>query len=216
MKKGLLFSGAVAIVVSALAVVGLSTTAATDEYKFLARGLVIIGGDDLNVYFTHASGQADPDLSGIRNDISVSTAKIYKWTKDSSGKLVKKRVKSSSLVPGQEVVVNGVKKSNGVFVASWVVINDRSFTINGKLKAVERDAGKTDEGWITVEVGNSTYKQSQIVDKDVRMRINGTTKLSALGNVKLLDEVTANSQSVRVKGEVINSNHYAVSQFNEL
>jgi len=215
MRINKLWLGGALGLAAVLSLVAVGSTAATTSYEFLARGTVKTGGTDLNVYFTHTSPLAEADLAGQRSDISISTAKIYQWTLNSKGNLYKKPVKAGSLVPGQEVVIKGVKKSNGVFVANWVVINYRGFTINGKLTGVEKDVGYSDQGWVTIEVGNSTYKQSQLVDKDVKMRVDGNTAISSLGKSKNFDEVTVKNQSVRVKGTVVNG-QYALSSLTEL
>lgn len=212
----LLLGGGVVSLVAVLALVAIGSTAASTTYEFIARGIVMTGGSDLNIYFTHTSPLAESDLAGNRKDISVSTAKIYQWTRDAKGKLYKKPVKSSSLKPGQEVVVKGSKRSNETFAANWVVINDKSFTINGKLTARKLDTGSKDTGSITVQVVNSTYKSAALVGKDVEMRIDGATQISALGKTKQLDEVTAANQSVRVKGLVVDNSQFAVSTLNEL
>lgn len=193
MFKKVLFGGGVLLAVMTLAVVSSNSQAATDDYTFLVRGMVKENDQatkSINVYTTHASPAAKNDLAGNRQDFSLSTAKLLKWV---GGKKVP--VSLGSVTVGSEVVLSGVKKSDGSFRVSWLVINDRSFDVVGKLRNHDETLNM-----LTIEVGTSTYKQSTYVNKDVVFLYDETTEFMSLGTVIQQDELNADGQRVKVRG----------------
>jgi len=199
MFKKVLFGGGVLLAVMTLAVVSTSTDAASDDYSYLVRGIVKendTATKSVNVYITHASPSAKADLAGNRQDFSLSTATLLKWV---NGKKV--AVGQSAVTVGSEVVMKGVKKSDGSFRNQWLVINDRGFDVVGKLKEID-----TTKRMLQIEVGTSTYKQSLYVNKSIWFLYDDNTVFMSLGNVIETDDVNADSQRVKIRGIVVNGN----------
>jgi hypothetical protein len=223
-KTRLFIAGAVVATVVATFALTATTTQAAETV--LVRGIVKPGGaaDSINVYITHIATAADPSkIRGIRTDVNVAKATKYKWI-NKSGALTKTTV-TSNPTPEQEVVIRGTLLDDNRITASWIVQNYREFTIEGTLEGVTLDTGSTDEGYITVNVTSSkmrgitpakAFKETSLLKKDVRIRVNGQTSITAVGKAKHLDEVTASQQKVRVEGQVLDEASWVSSKLNEL
>jgi len=194
------------------------------DITFIGRGVVKPGGgsNSINVYWTLVPSAVER-IAGLRSDVSTSTATKYAWTVNSAGKLVK--TKTGSLpTPEKEVVIRGTLHDDDRVTASWVVKNYRQYKLEGTVQGVALDTGSSDEGWVTVNVTKSTFrnvlpaknfKNTKVVGNDILVRVNGLTKVMALGKTKHLDEVSASLQKVTVEGEVLNEDTWVSSQFNE-
>lgn len=196
-----LVMGVVAIsLVAALALWANKTNAGSDRYTFLIRGYVTkvdTVNNTVRVSATHTSPAATADLGGVPTDYNVKGAKFYKWTNG-----VKKRVSfTKSAVVGDEVVIRGAAKTNGNYNAAWLVVNEKDFEIVGKLRG--NDLNKKQ---LTVLVGTSTYKQTQFANKEVVVQYSNSTKFKAAGKDIDNDDVSANNQTVKVKGQIQSGN----------
>ena len=211
-------------VIAFVAMQAMQSNAASETV--LLRGVVKPGGatDSVNVYITFVASSADPSqIQGTRTDVNVANAKKYKW-QVVSGALTKVRT-TSNATPGQEVVLKGTRLSDGRINASWIVQNYRQFTIEGSLQEATRDTGKTDSGYVTVNVTSSkfrditpakAFKEAALKGKDLLIRIDGTTSITALGKAKGFDEVNAGQQKVRVEGQILDEANWGASKFNEI
>lgn len=192
----------------------------------LVRGVVKSGGavDHINLYITHVAEAPDPSaIRGTRTDVDVDGAKLYKWIVD-GGSLTKVRT-TANPVPEKEVVVRGTLKDDGRIGAVWVVQNYREFTVEGTFEGRELDTGYTDQGWATVNVDTSVFrnvtptkkfKEAALKGKDILFRVNGSTAITALGNAKSFEEVTGSGQKVRIEGALNDENVWVASKFYEL
>lgn len=192
---------------------------------FIARGVVKPGGgtNSINVYWTNVPAAVER-IRGVRSDVNTTNATKYVWNVNASGTLVKTKV-ASLPVPEKEVVIRGVLHDDDRVTASWVVTNYRQFKVTGTLQGINVDTGSTDSGWVTINGTTSIFrnvlpakdfKTAKVINKDLLVRVNGITKVTALGNAKILDEVTAAQQKVVIEGEVQNEDSWVASKFNEL
>ena len=206
MKNAIIAGGVIGLAVAAgIAVIGTQSLGATDVYKFLIRGIVTevtSSANSVTMYSTHVSDLAKTDLGGVVKDFNVKTTKFYKWA---GGK--KKRVTIGSVKVGDEVVMRGVKKSNGQFNVTKLTVNDRSFTIVGKLKKIDTTTRE-----LTILVGTSTYKQKTYVNKEVVMTYDDNTEFKSLGALINFDELVANNQKVKVIGAIVNDGQWEVTR----
>lgn len=222
-KHTVLWAGIMGLVVAG-AVAMLAGSSQAGE-AVLVRGIVKPGGasDSINIYITHVATAADASkIQGIRTDVDVTKAKKYKW-QEKSGNLQKVRT-TANPTPEQEVVVYGTLLSDNRITAAWTVHNYREFTIEGTVQAVTLDTGFTDQGYITINVTSSKlrdvvpahpFKETILKGKDLRIRVNGSTTITALGKSKLLDEVPESQQKIRIEGQMLDANRYAASTVNE-
>lgn len=212
--------------VAMLAVLALYASQSSAAGTVVIRGVVKPGGstDSVNVYITHVSSAPDPSaIRGLRTDVNVGKAAKYKW-EVKKGVLQKVRT-TSNPTPGQEVVIRGTLLDDDRITAAWMVQNYRQFSIEGNVADVKLDTGKTDAGWITINVTSSVlrdavptrlFKQSLLKGKDLRVRVDGTTNITALGKAKNFDEVSDNNQKVRITGQVLDEDTWYASNLNEL
>lgn len=179
----------------------------------------------MNLYVTHVTSA--PDASAIRGrvlEVNTSHAVKYKW-EVKSGALVKSRM-ASNPTPEQEVVLRGtLSDDSDSITAAWLVQNYRQFRIEGTLEGVTRDTGSSDEGWITVTITSSkfrnispakAFKETHLKGKDLRIRVNGLTDILSGGDSKELDDMDASQQKVRIDGQVLNEDSWAASALTEL
>lgn len=190
------------------------------------RGIVKDGGDSttINVYISHVLLAADPTkIRGLRTDVDVKNAKRYKWI---VVKGLLTQVRTTSIpVPGQEVIIRGTLRSDDRITASTVVTNYRDFVIEGTLEGRTLDTGKTDSGWVTINVTSSIFKgvtparkfkEASIKGTDLLIRVDESAAVTALGKGKHLDEVTANQQKVRIEGQLQDESTWTATKLNEL
>ncbi|HBE90303.1 MAG TPA: hypothetical protein DDW41_03785 [Candidatus Andersenbacteria bacterium] len=209
------------LVVTLMVLVGGDSKAA--DIVFTGRGIVKSGGasNSINVYWTVVPDAVER-IRGVRSDVNTSNAKKYKW-EVAGGSLIKRRT-TSQATPGKEVVIKGTLRSDDRVTGVWVVQNYRQFKLEGKIQGRTLDTGKTDEGWLTVNVTSSKlnnltattkFKESTVKGKDLRIKVNGQTSITALGKSKNFDEVTAGQQNVTIEGEVIDEDSWVASKVNE-
>lgn len=171
--------------------------AAAARYKFTVKGIVTeinVPGNTIRVNVKDASERARGDLLDKETDFNVRGAKYYRWV---NGK--KNRVSFTKMAQvGDQVVVYGTAKDNDQYNAAWVVRNDRSFTIIGKLRDYRED-----EKRLRVEVISSTYKANLYKGKDVWVEYDDNSKLFNNANSDMAwDALTASDQRVKVQGEI--------------
>jgi hypothetical protein len=220
-----------AILIGVVAVLGATTmlllggSSSAADITFIGRGVVKPGGDSnsINVYWTQVPAAVER-IRGVRTDVSTGGATKYVWEVNSSGSLVKTKT-SSMPTPEKEVVIRGSLHDDDRVTASWVVTNYRQFKIEGRVEGVSVDTGTIDEGWVTVNVTSSIFrdvtptrkfKETVVKGNDVRIRVNGLTTVTSLGRTKSLDQVSASEQNVTVEGEVQNEDSWVASKFNEV
>jgi hypothetical protein len=191
-------------VVSMYAAMG--DAAGSDRYKFTARGVVTevdVEGKNLKVNVTHISGKGADDLKGINQLFYASSAKVYKQV---SGK--DKRVTFRNLAVGQEIGFKGVAKTDDRYFITWARVNDRSFTVVGTLKEVDRNL-KTYKVGIT----SSTYRPDTYKNTDVIMNYGGNTVfVSNAGSELNADDVTAGSQKAKITGTVTDQGVWEIAK----
>lgn len=176
--------------------------AAGDRYSFVARGVITFINDDnsLDVSVTHVTGKGEDDLKGVKKTFkTVSTTKYYKIV---SGK--DKRITRKNLAAGQEIGFKGVAKDDDSYVITWLRVHDRTFTVVGKLKDVDRGLKE-----YKVAVTTSTYRPDTYNGKDVVMAYGGNTKFTSGGVERNADEVKVGDQKVRITGK-IDSNRWEI------
>ncbi len=224
LKRGLLALGAAGVALAITAAVFTQQSLAAENV--IVRGIVKPGGDanQINIYITHVQTSADNSrIRGIRTDVDLSKAKKFKMELKKNV-LVKRRTTSNPTVE-QEVVVWGTKLADNRIVAKMIVQNYRKFTIEGTVQGVTLDTGKTDEGYITVNVTSAkllgvkpvrAFKEKDLKGKDLRIRVEGSTAITALGNSKNLDEVSSGQQKVRIEGELLQESNWTATKVNEL
>lgn len=171
--------------------------AAGDRYKFLAKGIVTevnTTGNTIRVVATYASDQAKSDLLGTAIDYTVKGSTFYKWQ---NGK--KNRVTFTKVAQvGDEVVVYGAAKANGQYNASWVVCNDRSFSVIGKLREHKAEAKQ-----LRLEVISSTYKDAYYKNKEIWVEYGNNAKLYTNTNAEMnWDDLTVSDQRFKVQGSI--------------
>lgn len=183
------------IIIAAVALYAGFSHASGDRYSFTARGVITQVNDDksLDITVSEVSAKGVDDLKGVNQTFrTVTSSKYYKVV---SGK--DKRVTVNSLTAGQEVSFKGVAKDDDAYIVTWLRINDRSFSVIGTLKDVNR-TNKT----YTVAVKTSTYKPSTYNNKDVVMNYGGNTVFTSQGSPREADDVTSGEQRVKVTGKI--------------
>lgn len=199
-KKFLAVGGAVAVIVG----FAMSTPAfaSSDSYKFVARGNVIEvdkPNKTLTVNTTHASASAVDDLAGEVVEFNASAAKVYKWV---NGKKV--RVTLGGIPVGNEVVMEGAKRSEGRFNVSKITVNDNAFTVVGILRTHD-----TSNKTLKLDVSYSSYKSTSVVDKSVTFQYAGSTKFySRTGAEITKDDLGDGDQNIKIVGKVTNGNNW--------
>ncbi len=182
----------------------MSAEAATTRYDFLVRGTVVsvnYANKVMNVSATIASDRAKEDLLGKVIPYSVGKSSFFKWTLGEK----KGTTFAKGVVQGDEVVIRGSAKSDGSYVAQWVVTNDTAFTIIGKVQQHNKDAMK-----IRVVVSSSTYKESALKNKELVVLYNTGTKLyGGNGKAILADQIPEAQQYIKFTGRINNGNFIA-------
>lgn len=192
------------IVIAAVALYAGFSSAAGDRYSFTARGVITFINDDnsIDVSVTHVSGKGEDDLKGAKRAFkTVSTTKYYKVV---SGK--DKRVTRSNLAVGQEIGFKGIAKDDGSYVITWLRVHDRTFTVIGKLKDVDRGLKE-----YKVSVTTSTYRPGTYNGKDVIMNYGGNTKFTSGGVERNADEVKVGDQKVKITGTVTDHGKWEIT-----
>lgn len=190
---GLLFVGAVTI------------DAATDRYKFVARGTVTAVDGTLKtvtVSVTHITGKGESDLKGKTIVFKGASAKIYKTA---DGK--EKRIKLTNIAVGDELTMKGVAKSDDTYVLTWVRVNARSFELIGTLKSHDTALKR-----LTIAAKTSSYKPTTYKGKDVVVKYSDSTKFIANGKEVNADEIAKGDHKVKVSGKIV-GNEWEADRF---
>lgn len=194
-SKSLAF-GAVALVGVGALVAAMSVQAATDRYKFVARGTVTAVNGTLKtvtVSITHITGNGKTDLAGTTPVLKASSAKIYKIA---GGKDV--RIKLTNIAIGDELVVKGVAKSDGTYTLTWARVHTRSFALVGTLKAHDKALKR-----LTVATTSSSYRPTTYNNKDVVVKYSSSTKFTSGGVDVNADEINKGDHKIKVTGKVV-------------
>lgn len=207
MKKLFLLGGAIAAVMFALVVSTVTTRAATDRYKFIARGIVT-SVDQVNGTVKVDVNKATPakakdDLEGKNKEFVVDEAKTYLNT---AGK--DKRVTYKNIKIGQEIGMKGTAKSDDKYELYFVRIHDRSFQVVGLLKE-HNEANRT----LRILVTSSTYKPTVYkhgIEINLSYPENATFYEKTTKTPVSFGFVDPNDQKVRVTGVIENSSTWQV------
>lgn len=197
MNKKILLAGGIIVAIAGVALIT-PALASSNSYKFLVRGNVTEvdrANKTINVVTKHASESAKVDLAGSEVEFNTSAAAVYKWV---NGKKV--RVTLGGVVVGQEVVMEGAKRSEGRFNVSKITINDNSFTVVGVLR-------KHDEvkNALRMDVSYSSYKSAAVLGKRITIQYAGNTKFySRTGKEISEEELGTGDQNIQVIGKVVN------------
>lgn len=186
-----------------LAAVGVQ--AATDRYKFVARGTVTaIDGTlkTVTVSVTHITGKGETDLKGKTQVFKGSTAKVYKTA---AGKDV--RIKLTNIAVGDELTMKGVAKSDDTYVLTWAHVNARSFELVGTLKNHDTALKR-----LTIAAKTSSYKSATYKNKDVVVKYSGSTKFWSNGKELNADDIVKGDQKVKVSGKIV-GNEWEADKF---
>lgn len=193
--------------VAIIAVSSLYAQAAEGTYTILARMIVTevnVSGKTIDGYATHVNSAAKDDLAGVKQVYSVNGATFQKWV---GGK--KRVIKLNNVIVGDEIVVKGAGSRDSVPQITAVIVNDITFEAVGKLTGVTLDSGSVDAGTIKVQIAAKRFikggvKNTALDGKDVIFYVDATTDVTSLGGpARVLDEVPANNQLVKVTGERI-------------
>lgn len=194
---------ALVLAAAALIVVGLSSTkAASDKYKFTIRGDVTKvdrTNNTVTIYSRFTSADAKDDIAGNTIEFNVAGAKFYKY-KD--GKKVRTTLGN---VPVQsEVVAKGAKRGTDRYNISELTVNPNDFSLVGTVEGVNKG-----DKIITIQVTSSTYKESAIKGKDIKLYYGENTIFRNKELVQInADEIANNKEKAKVTGVVINGWKY--------
>lgn len=182
-----------AIIGVAAALAALPSFAASEDYPFNIRGIVQ-SVDKTNmkivVQGTKSSAKAVAETQSKEVQYSLKSVKIWKWE---NGKQVARNI--SFVKPNDEVVMIG-RKVSGTFVVDKLTINDRKFTVVGRVKDYN-----TAENWIKVRVGRSTLQHKGVVNTDIKFYYDDDTTCMRLGNEIDCSEIASENQGIRIDGE---------------
>ncbi|HLC49135.1 MAG TPA: hypothetical protein VJI96_01980 [Candidatus Andersenbacteria bacterium] len=194
MNKNFL-AGGVMVIFAGLATASV-VFASSDTYKFVVRGNVTEvdkGNNTVTVYTKHASAKAKDDLAGNTTEFNATGVKVYKWVK---GKKV--RVTLGGVPVGNEVVMEGAKRSEGRFNVSKITVNDNAFSAVGIIRG-QSTSNKT----LTVDVSYTDYKPTTFKDKRIIFSYGDNTKFYTKAGVEMnADEVANNDEQVKITGTV--------------
>ncbi len=200
MWKGRIFSWAVGAgalaLVAGLLTWGHQSQASSDNYVFLVRGIVTEVSHPANtvrMYATYTSAAGEGDLAGKELDYDVHGAVFYKWQNSKKNKVT--FTKSAQV--GDEIVMKGTKKGDRLSVA-WLVVNDRSFDMQGNLIDYDQD-----HMLMKLSVSSSTFKAERYVGKDVTVSYRDNTPFYARSGGEMEhDTLSADAQKVRIVGKM--------------
>lgn len=199
-------AGGASLLLGLLLIGAISIEAATDRYKFVARGTVTVVNSEqksLTVSITHITGKGESDLKGKTQTFKGSAAKVFKTGADGKDK----RIKITNVAVGDEVLMKGVAKSDDTFVLTFVKVNIRSFELVGTLKEHNQTLKR-----LTITVKTSSYKPTVYKNKDVVVKYSGSTKFSSGGRDINADEVVKGDHKVKVSGKIV-GNEWEADKF---
>ncbi len=209
MKKILFTSGIVAVLTVAVVAGTTVADAASERYKFTARG-TITAIDPTNKTIKVDVNKATPakaaaDMEGENKEFKVGDAKIYSYSNTTKKD---KRVTLGTLQIGQEIGFKGAAKTDDTFDASFIRIHDRSFTVVGVLQAHDQTART-----MTILLTSSSYKPT-IYKHGTTINLSypesATFYEKSIKTAVTFDTVDANAQKVQVKGAITGSNTWEV------
>lgn len=171
-----------------------ATPVFASDYPFVIRGNTDVKAPTAKiVYLTAktASSKATSETVGKNIGYSISNATVWKYVNG-----VLKETSKDAIKLSQELVLKG-NKIGSTFVAKQVIINDRTFDIIGKVKDIDTDL-KT----ITVLVVHSTYRESGIKNKNIKLTYDSKTACKRLGSSVGCSTVANKNQIIKGTGEV--------------
>lgn len=196
-------------VVAALALIN-SADAANTVYAFTARGVITDDNETdktIKVDITKIEGkaQAKTDLEGTNREIKVGTAKVLRVVQGKD-----KSATYKTLAIGQEVSFKAVKKDDDTYVASFIRINERTFTVIGTIDALDKTA-KT----MTIKAINSTYKPTTYKNGvKINMTYTDDTTFYEKGNIeRAVADISMDNQKVKVVGVIKSASTWEVAKF---
>lgn len=208
MKK--VFLLAVIAAISVAVVVGaLKTQAASDRYKFTARGIITTvdkNKETIKVDVNKATGgKSVDDLEGKTKEFKLDDAKFYQYNATTKKD---KRVTIGALVIGQEIGFKGTARTDDTYPLTFVRIHDRSFTVVGLIK------GHT-EGTRIIKIlfNSSTYKPSvykQGTEISMEYPEDATFYEKTTKTPITFGTVKANDQKVKVTGTIEGANTWKI------
>jgi len=198
---------AVALVATAFIGFAWHQALAADEYKFLVRGDIIdidTARKTVTVNSRHTSSAGENDLKGQDVEMNINQAIFYKY----DNKLNKVRATMGAFAPGDEVVISGVKKSEGNYTAAWMVRNDHKVNLRGILQGHD-----VEEGILEIDIdklvrpGNGQPYQPKSFVKGQRVKVHydkdSTKFVSRAGAHMEPDQVANNNEKITVEGIVV-------------
>lgn len=195
---------ALVLAAAALIAVGLTTTrAASDKYKFTIRGDVTKvdrANNTVTIYIRMTSPDAKDDMAGNTIEFNVTGGKFYKYNKDNK----KVRTTLGNVPVQNEVVAKGAKRSTDRYNISEITVNPNDFSLVGTIQGNNKG-----DKILTVEVKTSTYKESAIKGKDVKLYYGENTifRNKQLEQIKQ-DDIANNREKMKVTGVVVNGWKY--------
>lgn len=205
--------------VAIIAVSSVYAHAAEGSYTILARLIVTevsVSGKTIDGYATHVNAAAKDDLAGVKQVYSVNGATFKKWVE---GK--KRVIKLSNVVVGNEIVVKGTGSRDSVPQITEVTVNDITFEAVGKATGVKLDTGSVDQGTIKIQISAKRFIKGGVTNtaldgKDVTFFVDATTDVTSLGGpARVLDEVPANNQLVKVSGKRVDGWKFEVTKLTD-
>lgn len=209
MKKLYIASGIAAVVVGALVVTSLTTSAATDRYSFTARGIITAvdkNAKTIKVDVTKAiGGKSIDDLEGKNKEFKLDDAKFYQYSNTTKKDT---RVTIGALKIGQEIGFKGTAKTDDTYHLSFVRIHDRSFTVVGLIKE-HNETART----VKILFNSSTYKPTTYkAGTQVSMSYpeNATFYEKNTKTPVSFNFVDPNDQKVQVNGTIENASTWKI------
>lgn len=196
-KKTIAIGLGTAVIVGVLAMAGFGSQAASNT--FTVRGIVTkINTDTSKVYVSanYVVGNLKEELAGVNTEYSLNGAALYKWQNNKKNRVTI----TKSAQEGDEVVMYGTKKGDS-YTARWMVVNDRAFTVIGKVKEHNKTLKQ-----FQVAVTSSTYKNSVYAGKDIIVRYGSSATFTSDGNTVEADDIPAGNQRARFTGSISHSN----------
>lgn len=210
LKRAMLFSGAMTAIIVGVFSLAYLTAAASNKFSFEGRGIVKASNaftKIISIHFSHLNAAAQELGLGKIVDIHIGQAKLYK--PDASGKL--RRITQGNIAIGDEISALGKVRTDDRFVASKIVVRNRSFKIKGTLSTFDYSNRR-----MTVSVTSSTYRSKDTVNSTVRILFGDATKFFSEGRTVDPRDITAKNQKVEIEGRVTSTDDFEASVMHEL
>lgn len=192
------------VFVGTLVFYGSSAEAVKSTYKFVIRGDVLEvdrAGNTVRVYSRFTSADAKDELAGSVVEFNVAGAKIYKYNE----KLKKGRVTLGALKVGDEVVMEGNKRSSTRFNVSKITKNYHTVNLTGILQGhdVANATFEIDIEKLQRKADNKPYRTTTF-PKGERLIVyydNDSTKILSQGGSEINpDEIANSNEKITVSG----------------